>query len=110
MGRPSWSHAPALIILPLLCGSRQALLPPSPGPRPSGRSRAGFQCTQHSHQSLCIRAAADPDHYAIDLDLNRSGTRLRLARREVALTASGDADEVTSTTAGTNCSPSASED
>jgi hypothetical protein len=80
-GRPSWSRALAPPVLRHLCGSRQAWSPPSPGPRPSGRSRAGFQRTQHRHQSLCVRAAADPDRHATDLDLDRTGTGLGLVPR-----------------------------
>jgi hypothetical protein len=60
-------------------GSRQAWSPPSLGPRPSGRSCAGFQRTHHRHQSLCVRAAANPDRHATDLDLDRSGTGLDFA-------------------------------
>ena len=87
-GRPSWSRAPALPVPRHPCGSLQAWLPPSPGPRPSGRSRAGLQRTQHRHQSPCVRAAADPDRHAVDLNLDRSGTRLRLTRQDLALAAS----------------------
>jgi hypothetical protein len=71
MGRPSSSREPALPVPRHLCGSRRTWSLPSPGPRPSGQSRAGLQCTQHRHQSLCARATADPDCHAVDLDLDR---------------------------------------
>src|ERR1700744_2921325 len=61
------------------CGSRQVWSPPSPGPRRSGRSRAGLQRTQHRHQSRCVRAAADPHGYAVNLDLDPSSNGLDFA-------------------------------
>jgi hypothetical protein len=89
-----------------LCGSPQAWSPPSPGPSPSGRSRAGFQRAQHRHQSLCIRAAADPD---VTPSISNSIAPALASTWPRGSRHCATADDPASTTAGINCSPSAPE-
>lgn len=64
------SHAPRPRALRHPCGSRPAWSPPSPAPRPSDRSRAGLQRMDHGRNRRGIRAEADPERDAVDLDLD----------------------------------------
>src|SRR5216683_6722795 len=109
MDQPSWRRAPVLPVPRHPCGSRQAWSPPSPGPRPLGRSPARLQDANDCRNRVCVRAAAGPDRYAVDLNFDRPGIRLGLASRRFAPPTKCRRRRDQSATAGTNRNSSVSE-
>jgi len=85
------------------CGSQQAWLPHH-ADAPVGPITRRFQCRSTAIKIFCVRTRPTGRH-VVDLDLDRSGTGLGLARGVSV----ADRRRSAATTAGTNCSPSAAE-